>query len=40
MPDDQQERRMRALRARVQNHTVFDWAGGILRAASGMLATT
>jgi len=40
MPDDQQERRMRALRARVQSHTVFDWAGGILRAAGGMLATT
>jgi trehalose 6-phosphate synthase len=40
MPDDQQERRMRALRARVQHHTVFDWAAGILRAAGGMLTTT
>jgi trehalose 6-phosphate synthase len=40
MPEDQQERRMRALRARVQGHTVFDWAAGILRAAGGMLATT
>ena len=40
MPDDQQERRMRALRTRVQNHTVFDWAAGILRAAGGMLVAT
>jgi trehalose 6-phosphate synthase len=38
MPPDQQERRMRALANRVRNHTVYDWAAGILRAASGMLA--
>ena len=37
MPEDQQERRMRALVARVRNHTVYDWAAGILRAATGML---
>jgi trehalose 6-phosphate synthase len=40
MPDDQQQRRMRALRMRVHSHTVFDWAAGILRAAGGMLVTT
>jgi trehalose 6-phosphate synthase len=39
MPEDQQERRMRALAARVRNHTVYDWAAGILRAASGMFVT-
>jgi trehalose 6-phosphate synthase len=33
MPADQQERRMKALTARVRSHTVYDWAGGILRAA-------
>lgn len=38
MPEDQQERRMRALRARVTNHTVYDWAGGILRTAGTMSA--
>jgi trehalose 6-phosphate synthase len=38
MPEDQQERRMRALGARVRNHTVYDWATGILRTACGMLA--
>jgi trehalose 6-phosphate synthase len=37
MPEDQQERRMRALSARVRNHTVYDWASGILRAACGMV---
>ena len=37
MPAEQQERRMRALRARVHNHTVFDWAAGILRAAGSMV---
>ena len=31
---------LRALRTRVQNHTVFDWAAGILRAAGGMVVTT
>jgi trehalose 6-phosphate synthase len=39
MPLDQQERRMRALRARVQSHTVYDWAAGILRAASAVEPT-
>ncbi len=39
MPPDQQERRMRALNARVRSHTVYDWAGGILRTACGMVAT-
>ena len=36
MPEDQQERRMRALRARVRNHTVYDWAAGVLRAGREM----
>jgi trehalose 6-phosphate synthase len=40
MPEDQQERRMRALAARVHNHTVYDWASGVLRAAKGMFVTT
>jgi trehalose 6-phosphate synthase len=39
MPEDQQERRMRALNARVRNHTVYDWAAGILRAACDMVVT-
>jgi trehalose 6-phosphate synthase len=39
MPEDQQERRMRALHARVRNHTVYDWAAGVLRTACGMLVT-
>ena len=39
MPEDHQERRMRALAARVRNHTVYDWASGILRAASEVLVT-
>jgi trehalose 6-phosphate synthase len=39
LPDDQQERRMRALSARVRGHTVYDWAAGILRTASSMAAT-
>ena len=39
MPEDQQERRMRALSARVRSHTVYDWAGGVLRAAASMVAT-
>jgi trehalose 6-phosphate synthase len=40
MPEEQQERRMRALRGRVANHTVYDWAAGILRTATSMVATT
>jgi trehalose 6-phosphate synthase len=39
MPEDQQERRMRALSTRVRNHTVYDWAAGVLRAACGMMVT-
>ena len=37
MPEDQQERRMRALGARVRTHTVYDWAAGILRTACNMV---
>jgi trehalose 6-phosphate synthase len=33
MPGDEQRRRMRALRARVGSHTVFDWANELLSAA-------
>ena len=33
MPGDEQRRRMRALRARVGAHTVFDWANELLSAA-------
>jgi hypothetical protein len=29
-------RRMTALQARVHRHTVYDWAAGILRAATAM----
>jgi trehalose 6-phosphate synthase/phosphatase len=36
MPEDQQLRRMTALQARVQDHTVYDWAAGILRTAASM----
>ena len=36
MPEEQQMRRMRALHARVQSDTVYDWAAGILRTAYGM----
>ena len=36
MPHDQQLRRMTALQARVQDHTVYDWAAGILRTASSI----
>jgi trehalose 6-phosphate synthase len=36
MPDEQQVRRMRALHARVNSETVYDWAAGILRTACGM----
>ncbi|HUQ87519.1 MAG TPA: trehalose-6-phosphate synthase [Vicinamibacterales bacterium] len=34
MPADEQRRRMRALRERVNTHTVFDWANSLLTAAS------
>jgi trehalose 6-phosphate synthase len=37
MPADEQARRMRALLARVKGHTVYDWAAGVLRTASGMV---
>jgi trehalose 6-phosphate synthase len=37
MPPDQQLRRMTALQARVFGHTVYDWAAGILKAASAMV---
>jgi trehalose 6-phosphate synthase len=33
MPGEEQRRRMRALRARVGSHTVFDWANELLSAA-------
>ncbi|MCI0437404.1 MAG: trehalose-6-phosphate synthase [Gemmatimonadetes bacterium] len=36
MPADQQLRRMTALHTRVQNHTVYDWAAGLLRTAADM----
>lgn len=39
MPEEQQERRMRALRARVRGHTVYDWAAGVLRTACDMVVT-
>ncbi|MGH9175465.1 MAG: alpha,alpha-trehalose-phosphate synthase (UDP-forming), partial [Vicinamibacterales bacterium] len=39
MPEDQQMRRMRALHARIQSETVYDWAAGILRTACGMAET-
>jgi trehalose 6-phosphate synthase len=37
MPPEQQERRMRALLARVRGQTVYDWAAGVLRTACDML---
>lgn len=37
MPEEQQERRMRALAGRVRSHSVYDWAAGILRAATDMV---
>ena len=40
MPEEQQERRMRALAARVRNHSVYDWAAGILRAATDMVVVS
>lgn len=36
MDEDQQARRMRALSARVLRHTVYDWAGSMIRAACRM----
>jgi trehalose 6-phosphate synthase len=33
MPDAEQERRMRALRARVEEHTIYDWAAAVIQAA-------
>jgi trehalose-6-phosphate synthase len=33
MEVDQQARRMRALNARINRHTVYDWAGSVIRAA-------
>lgn len=36
MPPDDQRRRMRALRAQVASHTVFDWANALLLAACRM----
>lgn len=39
MPPDEQRRRMQSLRQRVASHTVFDWAGALLRAAGRMEVT-
>jgi trehalose 6-phosphate synthase len=39
MPEDQQERRMRALVARVRNHTVYDWAARLLRTAGELVVS-
>jgi trehalose 6-phosphate synthase len=36
MPAEDQRRRMRAMRQRVQTHTVFDWASSLLQAACQM----
>jgi trehalose 6-phosphate synthase len=36
MDEQQQARRMRALSARVARHTVYDWAGSVIRAACRM----
>jgi trehalose 6-phosphate synthase len=36
MPEAEQERRMRGLRARVEEHTIYDWAAAIIQAASRM----
>jgi trehalose 6-phosphate synthase len=33
MPDSEQERRMRALRTRVEEHTIYDWAAEVIEAA-------
>jgi trehalose 6-phosphate synthase len=37
MPEEQQMRRMRALRSRVKGHTVYDWAAGILQSATALV---
>ena len=37
MSAEDQRRRMRAMRARVGSHTVFDWASSLLTAASRTL---
>jgi trehalose 6-phosphate synthase len=37
MPEEQQERRMKSLNARIRHRTVYDWAAGILRVANGMV---
>ena len=39
MPEEQQMRRMRALSMRVKNHTVYDWAAGMLQSATRMVET-
>ena len=36
MPEAEQERRMRSLRARVEEHTIYDWAAAVIQAASRM----
>ena len=33
MPEAEQERRMRALRTRVEEHTIYDWAAHVIQAA-------
>ncbi len=33
MPDADQERRMRSLRVRVEEHTIYDWAASVIQAA-------
>lgn len=33
MPEAEQARRMRALRARVEEHTIYDWAANVIQAA-------
>jgi trehalose-6-phosphate synthase len=39
MSPDDQRRRMRALRAHVSSHTVFDWAAALLVAACRRMET-
>jgi len=36
MPEAEQERRMRSLRTRVEEHTIYDWAAAVIQAASRM----
>jgi len=33
LPEGEQERRMRALRTRVEEHTIYDWAAQVIQAA-------